>query len=102
MKETLVQLSKGVQTGPAADLVTVLFGERPPAVSVKDVKFTPFNSNLDHSQVSEVQLGLFLLNLYTVFSCMFICIQHLCSFRQLLNVFPVRFFSAIAFPFSRC
>lgn len=80
MKDTLVQLSKGVQTGPAADLVPVLFGERSPAVSRKDVKFTPVNTNLDHSQVFEVQLGLFLLDLYTVLSCLFICIQHLCSF----------------------
>lgn len=53
MKDTLIQLSKGVKTGPAADLVPVLFGEQPPAVSKKDIKFTPFNSNLDHSQVFE-------------------------------------------------
>ena len=51
MKDTLIQLSKGVLKGPAADLVPVLFGERPPTVSKKDVSFTPFNSNLDHSQV---------------------------------------------------
>ncbi|KAI3471579.1 hypothetical protein Pfo_028229 [Paulownia fortunei] len=51
MKETLIQLSKGVLKGPAADLVPVLFGERPPTVSKKDIKFTPVNSNLDHSQV---------------------------------------------------
>jgi ATP-dependent RNA/DNA helicase IGHMBP2 len=51
MKDALIQLSKGVQKGPAADLIPVLFGERPPTVTKKDVKFTPFNSNLDHSQV---------------------------------------------------
>lgn len=51
MKDALIQLSKGVQKGPAADLVPVLFGERPPAVAKKDVTFSPFNSNLDHSQV---------------------------------------------------
>lgn len=51
MKDTLIQLSKGVQRGPAADLVPVLFGERTPMVSKKDVKFTTFNHNLDHSQV---------------------------------------------------
>lgn len=51
MKDALVQLSKGVQKGPAADLIPVLFGEKPPKVTKKDVKFTPFNSNLDNSQV---------------------------------------------------
>lgn len=51
LKETLIQLSKGVQKGPAADLIPVLFGERPPTVIKKGVTFTPFNSNLDHSQV---------------------------------------------------
>ncbi|KAF2307851.1 hypothetical protein GH714_032610 [Hevea brasiliensis] len=49
MKEALIQLSKGVQKGPAADLIPVLFGERPPTVAKKGVTFTPFNSNLDHS-----------------------------------------------------
>ena len=53
MKETLVQLSKGVPTGPAADLIPVLFGERSPTVLKKEIKFTPLNSNLDHSQVSQ-------------------------------------------------
>lgn len=51
MKDALVQLSKGVQRGPAADLIPVLFGERPPSVTKKDITFKPFNSNLDHSQV---------------------------------------------------
>ncbi|KAF7146268.1 hypothetical protein RHSIM_Rhsim04G0100100 [Rhododendron simsii] len=50
MKDTLIQLSKGVLKGPAADLVPVLFGERLPTMSKKDVSFSPFNSNLDHSQ----------------------------------------------------
>ncbi|CAL5401972.1 unnamed protein product [Camellia sinensis] len=50
MKDTLIQLSKGVLRGPAADLVLVLFGERPPTVSKKDVTFSLFNTNLDHSQ----------------------------------------------------
>ncbi|XWS66379.1 hypothetical protein CRYUN_Cryun05aG0194400 [Craigia yunnanensis] len=50
MKDALIQLSKGVLKGPAADLVPVLFGERPPTVSKKGITFTPFNSNLDHSQ----------------------------------------------------
>lgn len=52
MKDALVQLSKGVQKGPAADLIPVLFGETTPAVTKKDVTFSPFNSNLDHSQVN--------------------------------------------------
>lgn len=51
MKDTLIQLSKGVQKGPASDLVPVLFGERSPTMSKKDAKFTLFNRNLDHSQV---------------------------------------------------
>lgn len=51
MKDTLIQLSKGVLKGPAADLVPVLFGEQPPTMTKKDVSFSPFNSNLDHSQV---------------------------------------------------
>ncbi|XP_039066578.1 DNA-binding protein SMUBP-2-like isoform X2 [Hibiscus syriacus] len=51
MKDALITLSKGVLTGPAADLVPVLFGERQPTVSKKGtVTFTPFNKNLDHSQ----------------------------------------------------
>ncbi|CAL5399216.1 unnamed protein product [Camellia sinensis] len=52
MKDTLIHLSKGVLRGPAANLVPVLFGERPPTVSKKDVTFSLFNTNLDHSQSS--------------------------------------------------
>ncbi|KAL8494038.1 hypothetical protein ACS0TY_025005 [Phlomoides rotata] len=51
MKETLIQLSKGVKD-PVADLVPVLFGERPPTVSKPDIKFTLVKSNLDHPQSS--------------------------------------------------
>ncbi|KAL6553821.1 hypothetical protein OROMI_019494 [Orobanche minor] len=58
MKETLIQLSKGVQTGPAADLNPVLFGERSPTVSKKEIKFTPINSNLDHSQKGAISKAL--------------------------------------------
>ncbi|KAF3616333.1 hypothetical protein FXO38_34602 [Capsicum annuum] len=50
MKDTLIQLSKGVLKGPASNLVPVLFGERQPTMSKKDVNFTPLNRNLDHSQ----------------------------------------------------
>ncbi|KAL8488345.1 hypothetical protein ACS0TY_024573 [Phlomoides rotata] len=57
MKETLIQLSKGVK-GPAADLVPVLFGERPPTVSKKDITFTLINSNLDHSQKDAISKAL--------------------------------------------
>ncbi|XP_059668448.1 uncharacterized protein LOC132313615 [Cornus florida] len=64
MKDTLVQLSKGVQKGPAADLVPVLFGERPPTVSKKDVTFTPFNSNLDHSQKAAISKALSSKNVF--------------------------------------
>lgn len=58
MKDTLIQLSKGVIKGPAADLVPVLFGERPPGVSKQKVTFTPINSNLDHSQKSAISKAL--------------------------------------------
>lgn len=51
MKDTLIHLSKGVHKGPAADLVPVLFGERPPTVTKKDIAFSLFNSSLDRSQV---------------------------------------------------
>uniref|UniRef100_A0A1S3YXM8 DNA helicase n=1 Tax=Nicotiana tabacum TaxID=4097 RepID=A0A1S3YXM8_TOBAC len=58
MKDTLIQLSKGVLKGPASDLVPVLFGERPPTMSKKDVNFTPFNRNLDHSQKDAISKAL--------------------------------------------
>ncbi|KAJ6792790.1 DNA-binding protein SMUBP-2 [Iris pallida] len=50
MKDALIQLSKGVQKGPAVDLVPVLFGEKPPEILKKTFQLTPFNKNLDHSQ----------------------------------------------------
>ncbi|KAK4272545.1 hypothetical protein QN277_021086 [Acacia crassicarpa] len=58
MKDAVVQLSKGVHKGPAADLIPVLFGERPPTVSKKDVSFTLFNPNLDHSQKDAISKAL--------------------------------------------
>ncbi|MQM06152.1 hypothetical protein Taro_038973 [Colocasia esculenta] len=58
MKEALVQLSKGVQKGPAADLVPILFGEKPPVTSKKVVPFSPFNKNLDHSQRAAISKAL--------------------------------------------
>ncbi|GLT41983.1 hypothetical protein SLA2020_160070 [Shorea laevis] len=58
MKDALIQLSKGILKGPAADLVPVLFGERPPTFSKKDVTFIPFNSNLDHSQKDAISKAL--------------------------------------------
>uniref|UniRef100_A0A3Q7FLE1 DNA helicase n=1 Tax=Solanum lycopersicum TaxID=4081 RepID=A0A3Q7FLE1_SOLLC len=58
MKDTLIQLSKGVLKGPASDLVRVLFGERPPTMSKKDVSFTPSNRNLDHSQKDAISKAL--------------------------------------------
>lgn len=64
MKDTLIQLSKGVQKGPAADLVPVLFGERPPTVSKKDIKFTLVNSNLDSSQKDAISKALSSKNLF--------------------------------------
>ncbi|KAF9598090.1 hypothetical protein IFM89_024435 [Coptis chinensis] len=64
MKDTLIQLSKGVHKGPAADLVPVLFGERPPTVAKKESSFTLFNSNLDHSQKDAISKALSSKNLF--------------------------------------
>lgn len=64
MKDALVQLSKGVHKGPAADLVPVLFGEKPPTVAKKEVPFTPINSNLDHSQKNAISKALSSKNLF--------------------------------------
>ncbi|XP_047332604.1 DNA-binding protein SMUBP-2 [Impatiens glandulifera] len=64
MKDTLIQLSKGVMRGPAADLVPVLFGERPPTVAKKDVNFTPFNSNMDRSQKDAISKALSSKNVF--------------------------------------
>ncbi|GKV34657.1 hypothetical protein SLEP1_g43015 [Rubroshorea leprosula] len=50
MKDALIQMIKGVLKEPTAVLVVVLFGDRPPTLSKKDVTFTPFYSILDHSQ----------------------------------------------------
>ncbi|KAL5978092.1 hypothetical protein ACLOJK_029209 [Asimina triloba] len=58
MKDTLVQLSKGIQKGPAAELIPILFGEKSLTVSKKPVSFAPFNSNLDHSQKAAVTKAL--------------------------------------------
>ncbi|CAN1348918.1 DNA-binding protein SMUBP-2 [Linum perenne] len=64
MKDALIQLSKGVQKGPAADLVPVLFGERQPTTAKKDAIFTSFNSNLDHSQKDAVTRALSSKNVF--------------------------------------
>ncbi|PON32046.1 Helicase SMUBP-2/Hcs1-like [Parasponia andersonii] len=64
MKDALIQLSKGVQKGPASDLIPVLFGERPPAVAKKDVTFSSFNSNLDHSQKEAISKALASKNVF--------------------------------------
>ncbi|CAM8883181.1 unnamed protein product [Rhodiola kirilowii] len=64
MKDTLIHLSKGVHKGPAADLVPVLFGERPPTLIKKDVTFSPFNSNLDSSQKDAITKALSSKNVF--------------------------------------
>ncbi|XP_019053383.1 PREDICTED: DNA-binding protein SMUBP-2 isoform X2 [Nelumbo nucifera] len=64
MKDALIQLSKGVQKGPAADLVPVLFGEKQLAFSKKGVSFTPFNSRLDHSQKEAISKALSSRNVF--------------------------------------
>ncbi|XP_075639152.1 uncharacterized protein LOC142611030 isoform X3 [Castanea sativa] len=64
MKDALIQLSKGVQKGPASDLIPVLFGERQPTVMKKNVAFTLFNSNLDHSQKDAISKALSSKNVF--------------------------------------
>lgn len=64
LKDVLIQLNKGVQKGPAADLVPVLFGERPPAFSKKDTTVRPFNTDLDHSQKDAVSKALSAKNVF--------------------------------------
>ncbi|KAM3690461.1 hypothetical protein ACB098_09G126000 [Castanea mollissima] len=64
MKDALIQLSKGVQKGPASDLIPVLFGERQPTVTKKNVAFTLFNSNLDHSQKDAISKALSSKNVF--------------------------------------
>lgn len=64
MKDTLIELSKGVLKGPASDLVPVLFGERAPTMSKKIVTFSPFNSNLDHSQKEAIGKALSSKNVF--------------------------------------
>ncbi|PKI40094.1 DNA-binding protein SMUBP-2 isoform X1 [Punica granatum] len=64
MKDALIQLSKGVQKGPAADLIPVLFGERPPTISKKEATFRPFNPNLDHSQKDAISKALSSKNVF--------------------------------------
>ncbi|ESW34239.1 hypothetical protein PHAVU_001G136200 [Phaseolus vulgaris] len=64
MKDALIQLSKGVHRGPASDLIPVLFGERPPTVSKKDISFTPYNRNLDQSQKEAVSKALSSKNVF--------------------------------------
>ncbi|KAK1306865.1 hypothetical protein QJS10_CPA10g00183 [Acorus calamus] len=58
MKDALIQLSKGVQRGPSADLIPVLFGDKSPTASEKNSPFIPYNKNLDHSQRSAISKAL--------------------------------------------
>ncbi|KAJ7513493.1 hypothetical protein O6H91_23G002000 [Diphasiastrum complanatum] len=58
LKDTLVELSKGVLQGPAADLVPVLFGSKRPTFSQKPISFSPFNKGLDNSQAAAVSKAL--------------------------------------------
>ncbi|KAK4783285.1 hypothetical protein SAY86_007659 [Trapa natans] len=64
MKDALIQLSKGVHKGPAADLIPVLFGERPPTFSKKDTTFQPLNAHLDHSQKDAIAKALSSKNIF--------------------------------------
>ncbi|CAD6205759.1 unnamed protein product [Miscanthus lutarioriparius] len=58
MKDALIELSKAVQTGPCANLVPVLFGEKAPMRSKDTMKFSPFNKNLDDSQKEAISKAL--------------------------------------------
>lgn len=58
LKDTLILLSKGVQKGPAAELVPVLFGTSPPLFSKSIPAFSPVNTSLDPSQKNAVQKAL--------------------------------------------
>eukprot|EP00250_Pteridium_aquilinum_P010576 c19487_g1_i1 orf=90-2078(+) len=58
LKDTLILLSKGIQKGPAAELVPILFGTSPPLFSKSISTFSPFNSSLDPSQRTAVQKAL--------------------------------------------
>ncbi|KAJ7976814.1 DNA-binding protein SMUBP-2 [Quillaja saponaria] len=64
MKDALIQLSKGVHRGPASDMIPILFGERPPTVSKKDISFIPFNRKLDHSQKDAISKALSSKNVF--------------------------------------
>ncbi|KAK3146809.1 hypothetical protein QOZ80_3BG0272350 [Eleusine coracana subsp. coracana] len=58
MKDALIQLSKAVQTGPSANLVPVLFGEKTPTRSKDAMKFSPCNKNLDDSHKDAISKAL--------------------------------------------
>jgi ATP-dependent RNA/DNA helicase IGHMBP2 len=58
LKDTLIELSKGVQKGPASDLVSVLFGSKAPSFSKQPITYKPFNTGLDHSQKEAVARAL--------------------------------------------
>jgi len=57
LKDTLIELSKGVK-GPATELVPVLFGTKAPSFAKRPITFTPYNTNLDHSQKAAVAKAL--------------------------------------------
>lgn len=57
MKDALNQLSMSVQKGPASDLIPVLFGEKEPTFLKQAPQFTPFNKNLDDSQVTQLPIS---------------------------------------------
>lgn len=50
LKDTLTLLSKGIQKGPAVELVPVLFGSSSPLFNKSISTFYPFNASLDSSQ----------------------------------------------------
>ncbi|KAL2651637.1 hypothetical protein R1flu_019765 [Riccia fluitans] len=58
LMETLTELSKGVNKGPATELVPVLFGAQQPTVAKKQLSFTPINRGLDHSQRAAIAKAL--------------------------------------------
>ncbi|CAM6098544.1 unnamed protein product [Calypogeia fissa] len=53
-RDTLLDLSKDIQRSPAADMIPVLFGAKAPAFAKKPMQFTPFNKDLNQSQIAAI------------------------------------------------
>eukprot|EP00898_Chlorokybus_atmophyticus_P008172 jgi/Chlat1/8356/Chrsp80S00636 len=58
LKDTLADLKRSQDKGPAADLIDVLFGSRSPTSHPQSATFAPINRDLDQSQISAVRCAL--------------------------------------------